>query len=178
MPYLQSGADNGLGAVPCGGVRSIRTYLKDASAVAIYPGDFVILETDGGVGVATTGSTTILGVAAEYSAASTRKVDFMVYDHPNQEFTLQDDSAGTAMDEATGPGLKANITVTTGDTTLLRSLHEIDSDTANITATLALSVKGLHPIEDGSYATATGQWRKWVVTVNNHIFGYIGRTGI
>ena len=178
MPYLQRATDNPFGAIPYGEVRSVRPYLKDASAVAIYPGDFVILETDGGVGVATTGSTTILGVAAEYSAASTRKVDFMVYDHPNQEFTLQDDGAVTAMDEATGPGLKANITVTTGDTTLLRSLHEIDSDTAATTSTLALSIKGLHPIEDGSYATTTGQQRKWVVTVNNHIFGYIGRTGI
>ena len=178
MPYLRPATDAPFGAIPYGVVRSVRPYLKDASAVAIYPGDFVILETDGGVGVATTGSTTILGVAAEYSAASTRKVDFMVYDHPNQEFTIQDDGDTTAMDEATGPGLKANITVTTGDTTLLRSLHEIDSDTAATTSTLALSVKGLHPVEDGSYATAAGQQRKWVVQVNNHIFGYIGRTGI
>src|SRR3990167_1455209 len=119
MPYLRPATDTPFGAIPYGAVRSVRPYLKDASAVAIYPGDFVILETDGGVGV-----------------------------------------------------------VTTGYTTLLRSLHEIDSDTANTTSTLALSIKGLHPIEDGSYATTTGQQRKWVVTVNNHIFGAIGRTGI
>ena len=178
MPYLRAATDGPFGAIPYGKTLRIRPYLKDASAVAIYPGDFVILETDGGVGVATTGSTTILGVAAEYSAASTRKVDFLVYDHPDQEFAIQDDSDTTAMDEATGPGLRANITVTTGSTTRLRSLHEVDSDTANTTSTLALNVLGLHPIEDGSYATATGQWRKWIVTINNHIFGYIGRTGI
>ena len=146
MPYLRAATDNPFGAIPYGAVRRMRPYLKDASAVAIYPGDFVILETDGGVGVATTGSTTILGVAAEYSAASTRKVDFLVYDHPAQEFAIQDDAAVTAMDEATGPGLRANITVTTGDTTLLRSLHEIDSDTAATTSTLALNVIALHPI--------------------------------
>src|SRR3990167_9019245 len=122
MPYLRPATDTPFGAIPYGAVRSVRPYLKDASAVAIYPGDFVILETDGGVGVATTGSTTILGVAAEYSAASTRKVDFMVYDHPNQEFTLQDDGDTTAMDEATGPGAKAKTTASTRGTTPLTSL--------------------------------------------------------
>ena len=177
MPYLQPAKDTPFGAIPYGAVRRMRPYLKDASAVAIYPGDFVILETDGGVGVAATGSTTILGVAAEYSAASTRKVDFLVYDHPAQEFAIQDDATTTAMNEAS-VGTRANITVTTGDTTLLRSLHEIDSDTADTTSTLALNIIGLHPIEAGSYATTTGQWRKWVVTINNHILGYIGRTGI
>lgn len=177
MPYLRPATDTPFGAIPYGQTLRARPYLKDAAAVAIYPGDFVILETDGGVGVATTGSTTILGVAAEYSAASTRKADFLVYDHPNQEFAIQDDSAGTQMAEA-NIGERANITVTTGDTTLLRSLHEIDSSTAATTSTLALNVLALHPVEEGSFATATGQWRKWVVTINNHIFGFIGRTGI
>lgn len=177
MPYLRAATDSPFGAMPYGKTLRVRPYLKDASAAAIYPGDFVILETDGGIGVSATGSTTILGVAAEYSAASTSKTDFLVYDHPDQEFTMQDDGDTTAMDEAS-IGLRANITVTTGSTTLLRSAHEIDSDTAATTSTLALNVIGLHPIEARSFATTTGQWRKWVVKINNHIFGYVGRTGI
>ena len=177
MPYLRPATDNPFGAIPYGKVLRIRPYNKDSSAAAIYPGDFVILETDGGVIPATTGSTTIVGVAAEYSAASTAKTDFLVYDHPDQEFAIQDDGDTTAMDEAS-IGLRANIVVTTGSTTLLRSLHEVDSDTANTTSTLALNIIGLHPVEARSFATTTGQWRKWIVTINNHIFGYIGRTGI
>lgn len=177
MPYLRAATDTPFGAIPYGKTLRVRPYNKDASAVALYPGDFVILEADGGVAIATTGSTTILGVAAEYSAASTAKTDFLVYDHPDQEFAIQDDGDTTEMTEAS-IGTRANITVTTGDTTLLRSLHEIDSSTAATTSTLALNIIGLHPIEERSFAAAAGAPRKWVVTINNHIFGYIGRTGI
>ena len=158
MPYFKPATDTPFGAIPYGEVLSVRPYNKGATGI-LYPGDFVIMETDGGVAIATTGSTTLLGVAAEYSAA-VAKTDFLVYDHPNQEYVVQDDSAVTGMTEAS-IGTKANITVTTGDTTLLRSLHEIDSNTADTTSTLALSIIGLHPMEDRSFATTTGQWRSF-----------------
>lgn len=177
MPYLRAATDTPFGAIPYGKVLRMRPYNKDVDAVAIYPGDFVILETDGGVIVSAAGSTTLLGVAAEYSAASTAKTDFLVYDHPDQEFTVQDDSAVTGMTEAS-VGTRADLVVTTGDTTLFRSRHEIDSSSANTTSTLQLNIIGLHPIEERSFATTTSEWRKWVVTINNHIFGYVGRTGI
>ena len=167
MPYLRAAADTPFGAMPYGRTLRVSPYEKDASAVAIYPGDFVTLETDGGLGVATTSQALIVGVAAEYSAASTRKADFLVYDDPNQLFTIQDDSDTTGMTQAS-IGTNADITVTTGDTTLLRSLHEIDSSTAATTATLALKIVALHPIEAGSFATTTSQWRKWVVLINSH----------
>ena len=167
MPYLRAATDTPFGAMPHGEVLRLSPYLKDASAAAIYPGDFLTLETDGGVEVATTSQALIIGVAAEYSPVSTRKADFLVYDHPDQLFAIQDDSAGTGMAEASIGG-NADITVTTGDTTTLRSLHEIDSSTLNTTNTLALKILALHPIEAGSFATTTSEWRKWIVAINSH----------
>lgn len=167
MPYLRAAVDTPFGAMPHGEVLRLSPYSKDASAVAIYPGDFVTLEADGGLGVATTSQALILGVAAEYSAASTAKTDFLVYDHPDQLFVIQDDSDTTGMTESS-IGNNADITVTTGNTTTLRSAHEIDSSTAATTATLALKILALHPVEARSFATTTGEWRKWIVAINSH----------
>lgn len=177
MPYLRAATDTPFGAMPYDQVLGMHPYEKDASAVAIYPGDFVTLETDGGIGVATTSQALILGVAAEYSAASTRKADFLVYDHPDQKYTIQDDSDTTGMTQAS-IGANADITVTTGNTTTLRSAHEIDSNTINTTNTLALKILGLHPIEAGSFATTTGEWRKWIVKINSHQLGGYETVGI
>lgn len=177
MPYLRAATDTPFGAMPYDRVLSIGAYSKDASAGAIYPGDFVTLETDGGIEVATTSQALILGVAAEYSAASTAKTDFLVYDDPNQRYTIQDDSDTTGMTEAS-VGANADITVTTGNTTTLRSAHEIDSSTFATTNTLALKVLGLHPIEARSFATTTSQWRKWIVTINSKQLGGYETVGI
>ena len=177
MPYMRAAVDAPFGAMPHGPVLSMNPYLKDASAVAIYPGDFVTLETDGGLGVATTSQALIIGVAAEYSAASTRKADFLVYDHPDQMYVIQDDSDTTGMTEAS-IGTNADITVTTGDTTTFRSLHEIDSSTATTTNTLALKILAMHPVEGGTFATTTGEWRKWIVKINSHQLGGYETVGI
>ena len=167
MPYLRAATDTPFGAMPHGEVLRLSPYLKDASAAAIYPGDFVTLETDGGVEVATASQALIIGVAAEYSAASTRKADFLVYDHPDQLFVVQDDSAVTGMTEASIGG-NVDLVVTTGDTTTFRSLHEIASSSIATTSTLACKVLALHPIEAGSFATTTSEWRKWIVAINSH----------
>lgn len=177
MPYLRAATDTPFGAMPYDQVLGMHPYGKDASAAAIYPGDFVTLETDGSIEVATTSQALILGVAAEYSAASTAKLDFLVYDHPDQKFTIQDDSAGTGM-TAASIGANADITVTTGNTTTLRSAHEIDSSTVATTATLALKILGMHPIEGGTFATTTGEWRKWIVKINSHQLGGYETVGI
>ena len=175
--FLIKATDHPFGAIPYDGVLSVQGYSKDGAAVAIYPGDFVIMETDGGIGVAVTGSTNIIGVAAEYSAVSTAKTDFLVYDHPEQKFAIQDDADTTGMTEAS-IGNNANITVTTGNTTTLRSQHEIDSSTSATTATLALKILGLHPIENRSFASSTGTWRTWVVKINNHFWSAYQQVGV
>ena len=170
MPYLRATTDAPFGFMPHGPVLSIGTYFKDASAAAIYTGDAVILESDGGLAVAGASSTDIVGAAAEYSAASTLKRDFLVYDHPLQKYTVQDDNDTTIMAE-TELGTNVDLVVTTGDTTTLRSLHEIDSSSATTTAGLAAKVIALHPIEgvngySGTYTTTGAQARKWIVMFN------------
>ena len=178
MPYMRPNADTPFGFVPYDEIKRVRPYLKDASAAAIYPGDAVILEADGGVAVAPVSSTQNLGVAAEYSAASTAKNDFLVYDHPDQLFYVQDDGDTTAMSE-TEIGLNVDLITTTGDTTTLRSKHEIDSSSAATTAGLAMKVLGLHEMEARNFATTTAQQRKWVVGWNAHLYrDVVGLTGV
>lgn len=177
MAFLIAATDHPFGAIPYDAVLGIHPYTKDSAAVAIYPGDFLIVETDGGIGLALTGSTNILGVAAEYSAVSTAKNDFLVYDHPDQKFAIQDDSDTTGVTEAS-VFQNCNIVVTTGSTTSFRSQHELDSSTAGTSAVLALKILGLHPIENRSFATTTAQQRTWVVKINNHFLSPWQQTGV
>lgn len=179
MPFMQAAVDKPFGFLPYDRVNSCRAYSKDSSAVAIYPGDAVILETDGGIGVAATGSTNIIGVAAMYSPASTAEPNFLVYDDPEQLFMVQDDNNTTQMAEAQ-VGNNVNIVTTTGDTSTLRSLQEIDSSTAATTAALAIKVLGLHPVEGRSFASAAGDTsqRKWIVKINTHLFSAYQQLGI
>lgn len=167
MPWLRKAVDTPFGAIPYGPVRRVNSYYKDASAAAIYPGDFVILETDGGLAVAAASSTNIIGVAAMYSPASTAENNFLVYDHPEQEFVCQDDGDTTHM-ARTEEGLRFDLTVTTGDTTTLRSKHEIDSNTATANSTSPILVRRLHPIEEDGYATAAGSQRRWICKIAQH----------
>ena len=177
MPWMRANVDAPFGARPYGPVLRVGAYNKDASAAAIYPGDVLIMETDGGLAVSTVTATNIIGVAAEYSAASTAKTDFLVYDHPDQLFMIQDDSDTTNMDEAS-VGLNVDLITTTGSTTTLQSLHEIDSSSAATTAGLAMKVLYLHPVEARSFATAAGTMRKWVCRINAHLYGGFEVTGI
>jgi hypothetical protein len=177
MPWYRPATDTPFGFRPDDEPLRCSRYLKDASAAAIYPGDVVILEADGGLAVASTGSVNIVGAAQAYHAASTLNNNFMVFDHPDQRFIAQDDG-DTGIMTATSVGARANITVTTGDTTTLQSLHEIDSSTAFTTASLALSILALHPLENLSFATTTGQQRKWVVGINNHLWSGYQQVGI
>jgi hypothetical protein len=179
MPWMRPGADTPMGLRPYDKILRVRPYLKDASAAAIYPGDALILEADGGVAVGAVSSTQYLGVAAEYSPASTLKADFLVYDHPDQLFYVQDDGDTTAMTE-THVGSNVDLITTTGDTATLQSLHELDADSAAVTAGLAMKVLGLHEMEGSrNFATTTGQHRKWVVMFNAHLYrDVVGQTGI
>jgi hypothetical protein len=163
------------GFAPYDAVLRITPYTKDAAAPAIYAGDVVVMEADGGIGLAATGSVPIVGVAAETSPAATAKSDFLVYDHPDQLFYAQDDGDTTAM-TATEVGCNANIVVTAGSGG--HSNHEIDASTAAVTAALALKILGLHPVEKGSFATGAGTPRLWIVRFNNHVQNSAGLAGI
>lgn len=172
MPYHRQATDAPFGAVPYGPVLRITAYRKDASAARVYPGDLMMLEADGNVATATATATNLVGVAADSSAASTADTEVLIYDHPDQLFMMQDDGDTTAVTE-TSIGLNCDSITTTGDTTTDRSKHEIDSSSAT-TVTAQLRLIGLHPLEftagGSGFATTTGQQRRWVVRINEHVY--------
>lgn len=174
MPFLRKATDNPFGFQPHDKVLRITAYHKDASAGAIYPGDAVKLADDGCVEVAAATDVNILGVAAMYSAASTEVLEFLVYDHPQQLFVVQDDATGDHLAE-THIGNNCDIVATSGDTTLLQSRMEIDSS-GDGTSTAQFRIVAMHPVEERSFATTTGQHRKWIGYFNEHI--YASTTGI
>ena len=178
MPWLRKATDTPFGLRPYDEVKRIRPYNKTTAIAAIYPGDAVIKAAGNTIDVGAASSTQYLGVAAMYSPISTAEANFLVYDHPDQLFVIQDDSDTTAM-TSTHSGMNCDLTVTTGDTATFQSKHELDSNTAAITAGLAMKVLGLHEIEDNSYATATGNPRKWIVQFNAHYYrDVVGQTGV
>lgn len=176
MPFLRKATDNPFGYRPDQYPIQITEYAHDASAAIKYPGDLCILEADGASEIASTGSANIIGAAVGYTATGTATT-VLIYDHPLQRFVAQDDG-DTGIMTATSLGSRCNIVTTTGDTTTRQSKQEIDSSTAATTSTNAVSIIALHPIEGGSYATTTGQQRKWICSLNNHLFGFAQQAGI
>ena len=54
-----------------------------------------------------------------------------------------------------------------------------EHDFATLVAGMAVfKVLALHPIEGMSYATTTGENRKWVVKINNHLYAGYQQVGI
>lgn len=138
----------------------VRKYPKTASAV-IYPGDTVKRVAAGTVEVAAAGDA-FIGVAAEYSSAS-MTADVAVYDDPETVFIAQ---VSANYVDPTDDGQNANIVATTGDTTLLRSKHTVDSSSFATTSTLQWRIVGMlnrGANESGSYAIIR-------VKPNNHVF--------
>lgn len=167
---------------PCGfhcfnAPQTISPYVTDSSVAAIYRGDLVIAEADGGLAVSAATSTAILGAAVNYQAASTANNNFLVYDNVLQKFWAQDDG-DTGIMTATSVGSNCAIVATTGDTSLLTSKHEIDSSSAATTAANPIKVIQLHPGENFSYATTTAMQRKWVCMINNHVNAPYQQLGI
>ena len=168
MAYNRPATDTPQGFHPYGNPLRARRYRTDGAAAAIYPNDLVGQMADGCVETITSVTASmILGAAAEYVAASGTG-GVLVYDDPEQEFIVQDDSDTTGM-TALSEGLVIAPILTTGNTTTLRSRQEIDSSSAAAAPTAAvghsLRVIRLAELESESYATTTAQQRKWIVKV-------------
>lgn len=165
MPFIRANVDAPFGAIPYDGPARLSEYRTDVGAAAIYPGDLVGQMADGCVD--TIGSATaslIIGVAAHYLAAAAATT-VMVYDDPDQRFVMQDDGDTTAM-TAVSEGGNASPIITTGNTTSLRSAHEIDASSISTLTEFPLHIHRLHPVEAGSYASAAASPRRWIVTIN------------
>jgi len=171
MAFNRPATDTPFGFHPYGDVLRARRYRTDGPAAAIYPGDLVGRMADGCVEVITSVTASmILGAAAEYVAVAGTG-GCLVYDHPEQEFLVQDDSDTTGMTALSEGGVIIPL-LTTGNTTSLRSRQEIDSSTLAAAPTVAaghsLIVVGLAELENGSYATTTAEQRKWIVKVQSN----------
>jgi len=167
--YIMANTDNPRGFRVWGETRHIGHYKKDASAGAIFKGTVVMMEDDGYIAPYTPGSGyKVLGVSADYSAASTADTDVAVYDDPHQYFIFQEDSDGAAMAQ-TNVGNNVDTTSESGSTTTELSTMELDSSGAATTATLPFRIEQIANTyySDGT-ANAAGNYCEWIVTPNLH----------
>lgn len=108
----------------------------------------------------------------QYRPASTAMYVW-VADDPEAVFEVQEDSDGAAL-AATNVGQNADlINLTSGSTVWGTSTMELDSSTANTTATLDVQILRLAQRTDNAIGTNA----KWLVKLNNHQF-VDGTTGI
>ena len=159
--------DNPRGARIYGVDRGMHPYPHSANdSVAVYPGDFV--HTAAGYCNVAAATERLRGVAANYVPASVAK-DVMVYDHPLQEFIIQDDidSTGTALTIAE-MGENCEILATAGDSDLKVSKMEI-SGAGHTTSTQQIRL--VRPADvtypDGTVNTF-GAHCDYVVVINEH----------
>lgn len=155
------------------GARPVGTPLRVTAGVAasaIYPGDFVKLDSAGKISVAAA-SDALCGVAASLASADGDQV--LIFDHPQQQFTVQADEAD--VDAQTDINLNFDIVATAGDSTYKVSRHELDSSTGAVTATLPLKLLRIEPKVDN----ALGAQVDCVVCINNHqLAGGTGTAGV
>lgn len=157
MPNTQ--APFGLQPVQTDGKENrVREYAKATSA-ALFAGDAVKMNSSGEVVVAAAGDV-ILGVAAEYKAASETVI--AVYDDPSQLFIGQADGVFALTDV----GQNINITATAGDSTLKRSKHDLDIASLGTEATKQFKILGKLKRQENE----VGSFTTLVVKPNSHFY--------
>lgn len=166
MPFLRRASDTPFGFYPYDVTLSVTEY-RATGAGAIFRGDLVGMQPDGSVDTITAAASPILGVALGNITSGTDGT-VLVADHPFQRYVVQDDGDTTAM-TALSEGAKVDPILTTGDTTTNLSRQEIDSSSAAAPGhAQPIKVIRLHPCEAGSYASAAGSPRRWIVQIANH----------
>lgn len=148
--------DEPRGFWPAGRVLSMRRYAKGATA--IYAGDMVGLNSGGLALSVAAGNTQLLGAAMHYAAATASTI--LVCDDPDQTYWVQDDGTSATL-AATDVNLNADHLATVGNSTLLKSQQELDTDTKATTAA-GFRIIGKH--FDDSYAKNI----RVLVRINEH----------
>jgi hypothetical protein len=142
--------NNPRGFEPVAPILRMQEYTK-GTATAMYPGDIVSLATDGKVYVRATGNATLAGVVMSYRTAANTRV--LLADHPDQQYYLKDDGVGGTL-AAANIGNGANLVMTAGNATFLKSAVALDTSTVSGTtsATLQVKILGFHPDDEvGKY---------------------------
>jgi hypothetical protein len=164
---------HGLNAVRMlnGGKIPMTKYTVAATTV-VYQGDVVCMRATGLIATLKTaaGATNIIGVAANYAAASG---DVWVYDDPGTIFEVQSDGATDPGATTAGAyiGETIDITVTTGNTTTKVSKHELDYSALTTATADPLRVIGYHNSVDNDKLLAHA---RFLVLLNKHFLKAAG----
>lgn len=147
--------DTPKGFAPHGKVLRANPYV---SGGAVYPGDFVRMDSSGRV-VAVAAGETILGLALEYASAAGSTI--MVCDDPEQRYVGQADE--TELDAQTDIGNNCDVLATAGNSTYKASRMEVDSSTV-AAAAAQLTILGLEAASNNAF----GAQAKVIVRINEH----------
>lgn len=133
------------GLYPHGLDLRVRKYVSGGTT-DVFKGDIVRMDSDGKVSsiTTTTGGTTMIGVAANYKDASAGQTEVWVYDHPDQQFIIQDDGA-SATPAQTNVGNTAPLVLGSGNTTTGLSAFELDISAAATGTADPLKIMGFLP---------------------------------
>ena len=143
--------------------------VSSSNSTAILRGAPVVRDTGGYIVNATAGggARSILGISAEYVAASTA-AEIMVWDDPNTVFVCQEDASATTTIADVGENADFVSTATSGNG--VDSAVELQSSSIATTSTLQFKIQGLADQTDATAAAANawGNHAKLLVTINTH----------
>jgi len=170
--------DNTLGFMPVtspNGTVEARLYYADADgSTALYIGDPVVQEADGGVVIATAGaghyiSGIVIGTydttlaPTQYRPASTAGY-ILVADNPRQLFVAQEDGVGSDL-ALTSRGSGVDFVAGTGSTINGRSDAQLDSSSLTTATNAQFRIVDIHDIQGNT----VGDYCKWIVRINYHL---------
>ena len=162
------------------------SYLASTASDIFLGQPVAILSTGLVTGIGESGATVVLGVVAGFnvqgsiletapfldvSALTTDQAFVMVYDDPNQEYYIQEDTGGTALTQAeVGATADMVFRATKGNTTTGWINGELDADSvATNTSNLLQILRGRRFVnQDGTNNTLNADFAKWVVRIMHH----------
>jgi len=99
----------------------------------------------------------------------------LVADHPEQRYIVQEDGDTSSLQVADiGLNIDTIKTGTPAASNSYKSTMEIDSDTVNTTATLAMRILGVHPDDTISSDGSAGNYCRFIVKFNPEVFHSVG----
>ena len=157
--------DRPSGLKPWGEQLRLKRYVANGTT-DIFKGDLVSMKSNGKIHtvLTTTGSDNQIGVASNFNDASAGETEVWVYNHPMQQFTIQDDGDGADIAQ-TNVGNTAPLIITAGNTTTGLSKHELDISAASTDTDDPLSIVEIQAAPGETIA----DFARIIVTLNKHL---------